>query len=52
MERKLKILTKEERRIAELEKENLLLKEETAINKQRADFQEEVITEIIMAIMP
>lgn len=35
-----------------LQQENLLLKAQSQANADRADFQEEVITEIIMTIMP
>ncbi|WP_277585835.1 hypothetical protein [Psychrobacillus antarcticus] len=52
MERKLSIPTKDEKRIVELEKENILLKAQAQANSDRADFQEEVLTEIIMTVMP
>lgn len=38
--------------IEKLQQENLLLKAQSQANADRADFQEEVLTEIIMTIMP
>ena len=52
MERKLSIPTKEEKRIAELEKENILLKAQSKANSDRADFQEELIVEMAMIVYP
>ncbi|MFO1442781.1 hypothetical protein KDN24_06080 [Bacillus sp. Bva_UNVM-123] len=49
-EYKLKIPSKEERRIKELEKENTLLKAQNQALAERTDFHEEVLTEIILTI--
>lgn len=51
-QRKIKIPTKEELRIAELEQENTLLKAQNKALTERTDFHEEVLTEIILKITP
>ena len=50
--RKIRIPTKEELRIAELEQENLLLKAQNKALSERTDFHEEILTEIILTIAP
>lgn len=50
--KKIKIPTKEERRIEQLEKENALLKAQNNALTERTDFHEEILTEIILTITP
>lgn len=46
------LLTEEQKLIQQLQQENKLLKAQAQANADRADFHEEVLTEIILAINP
>ncbi|GKV67295.1 MULTISPECIES: hypothetical protein [unclassified Sporosarcina] len=50
--RKINFPTPEEKRIAELERENKILQAQNQALSDQADFHEEVLTEIILTITP